>query len=441
MVRQNLAIVVGAGLLSIFPHTSFAQKVPDAALASPRPIAITCATVLTMTHGAILNGTVLIENGKIRAVGTNIAIPPDADVIDACGKFLTPGLINPHSHTGVYPLLGMQGNIDLSESQGNIHSDVRSLDAIDTADLEIPRAVSGGVTTLQILPGSDNNVGGWTTVLKLNGATQIEDAKFPGAPPGMKWAWGENPKVEHEGQGDHPSTLMGEAATMRQRLLDAQAYVAKLKDWEDKGRKGAAPERNLELEGLAEVLAGRVRVHVHAYQTTQFEALFRLSDEFHFPIAAIHHALEAYMVAPELARRKIGVVTFADYWGYKIEAWNGIPQNAYLLWKNGVVVSMHTDSPVMEDRDYRMQASIAHHFGLPEEAALQMVTINPAKILGIEEHAGSVDPGKDADLVLWSGDPLELSSKAERVYIDGKLVYTPQEGFIPWKGRPGFLLQ
>jgi imidazolonepropionase-like amidohydrolase len=394
-----------------------------------------------MSHGAIPNGTVLIEAGKIYAVGTKIAMPPDAEVIDASGKFLTPGFINPHSHTGVYPLLGMQGNIDLSESQGNIHSDVRSLDAIDTGDLEIPRAVSGGVTTLQVLPGSDNNVGGWTTVLKLNGAAQIEDAKFPGAPPGMKWAWGENPKVEHEGQGDHPSTLMGEAAMMRQRLLDAQAYVAKLKDWENNGRKGVAPERNLELEGLAEVLAGRVRVHVHAYQTTQFEALFRLSDEFHFPIAAIHHALEAYMVAPELARRKIAVVTFADYWGYKIEAWNGIPQNAYLLWKNGVVVSMHTDSPVMEDRDYRLQASIAHHFGLPEEAALQMVTINPARILGIEEHVGSIDPGKDADLVLWSGNPLELSSKAERVYIDGKLVYTPQEGFIPWKGRPGFLLQ
>jgi imidazolonepropionase-like amidohydrolase len=407
-----------------------------------RPIVIKGATILTVTHGTIENGTVVLESGKIKAVGgADVAIPPNAEVISANGKYVLPGLINPHSHTGVYPLLGMAGNVDLSESQGNIHSGIRTLDAVDTSDVEIARAVSGGVTTLQILPGSDNNVGGWTTVLKLNGATRIEDAQFPGAPKGMKWAWGENPKTEHEGAGDHPATLMGEAAMMRQRLLDAQQYAAKWKDWENNGKKGLPPERDLELEGLVQVLAGKVRVHVHAYQTNHFDALFRLSDEFHFPIAAVHHALEAYMVAPELARRNIGVVTFADYWGYKVEAWQAIPQNAYLLWKKGVVVSFHTDSPVMEDRDYRLQASIAVHYGLPEEAALQMVTINPAKILGIENRVGSIEPGKDADLVLWSGDPLEISSKAERVYIDGKLVFTPQDGFIPWKGRPGMMIQ
>ena len=408
---------------------------------SNRPTVIRGATVLTVTHDTIENGTVVIEGGKIKAVGINLAIPPNAEIVMATGKYLLPGLINPHSHTGIYPLYGMKGNVDLSESQGDIHSGIRTLDAVDTSDPEIARAVSGGVTTLQTLPGSDNNVGGWTTVLKLNGATRIEDAKFPGAPPGMKWAWGENPKVEHEGQGDHPSTLMGEAAMMRQRLLDAQKYAAKWMEWESKGKKGVSPERDLELEGLAQVLSGKVRVHVHAYQTNHFEALFRLSDEFHFPIAAVHHALEAYTVAPELARRKISVVTFADYWGYKTEAWNAIPQNAYLLWKSGVVVSMHTDSPVMEDRDFRLQASIAQHYGLPEEAALQMITINGAKILGIEDRVGSIEIGKDADLVVWSGDPLEITSKVERVYIDGNLVYTPQDGFIPWKGRPGILAQ
>lgn len=406
-----------------------------------RPILIKGVTILTMSHGTIANGSVLIENGKIKSVGATIPVPPNAEIIDARGKFLLPGLINPHSHTGIYPLLGFEGNVDLSESEGNFHSQVRTLDAVDTNDPEIARAVSGGVTTIQTLPGSDNNIGGWTTVMKLNGAQSIEDARFPGAPPGMKWAWGENPKVEHDGQGGHPATLMGEAAQLRQRLLDAQQYAAKWKTWEDGGKKGNPPDRNLQLEGLAQVLAGKVRVHVHAYQANHFETLFRISDEFHFPIAAIHHALEAYMVAPELARRNIGVVTFADYWGYKVEAWNAIPQNAYILWKSGVTVSMHTDSPVNEDRDYRLQASIAANYGMPDEAALQTVTVNAAKILGIEDRVGSIDAGKDADLVVWSGNPLELDSKPERVYIDGKLVYTPADGFIPWKDRPGILIQ
>ena len=407
-----------------------AQSVPSAVSSAT---VISGVTVLTMTKGVIEDGTVIIENGKITAMGKGLPTPAGAKIIDARGKYLMPGLINPHSHTGIYPLLGMAGNLDLSESQGNIHSDIRALDAFNTADPEIARAVSGGVTTIQSLPGSDNNVGGWTVVVKLNGAAKVEDALFPGAPPGMKWAWGENPKTEHRGQGDHPATLMGETAAMRQRFLDAQDYAAKWKAWENGGKKGTPPERDLQLEGLAEVLAGKVRVHVHAYQPSQFEALFRLSDEFHFPIAAIHHALGAFMVAPELERRNIGVVTFGDYWGYKVEAWDAIPQNAYLLWKSGVVVSMHTDSPVMEDQDYMLQASIVHHYGVPEEAALQMVTINPAKILGVEKRVGSIEPGKDADLAIWSGDPIEVTSKVEMVFIDGKQVYARGEGFLPWR--------
>lgn len=398
-------------------------------------IAIVNATLLTITDGTIEKGTVLIENGRIKGVGARLKLPPGTEILDATGKVVSPGLINPHSHTGIYPLLGLSGNVDLSETEGDVHADLRSEDAVNTDDLEIPRAVSGGVTTIQVLPGSDNNIGGFTTVLRLNGAQSIDDAKFPGAPPGMKWAWGENPKVEHEGKGGHPTTLMGEAAIVRQRLYDAQQYAARWKAWEEGEHKGLSPARNLQLEGLAEVLAGKVRVHVHAYQTDQIEELFKIADEFHFHIAAIHHALEAYMIAPELARRNISVVTFADYWGYKVEAWNAIPQNAYILWKNGVTVSMHTDSPVMEDRDYRLQGAILRHYGMPEDVALQMLTINPAKILGIDDRVGSIAVGKEADLVVWSGDPLELSSQAELVYIAGKLVYTKQKGFLPWRER------
>lgn len=188
------------------------------------------------------------------------------------------------------------------------------------------------------------------------------------------------------------------------------------------------------------MLEGKVRLNIHSYQVNHFEALFRIADEFHFQIAALHHALDAYEIAPEIARRHIGVVTFADQWGFKVEGWDAIPENAYILWKEGVTVSLHTDSPVIEEKNYIEQAAIVNHFGTPDEAALQMVTINPARILGIDRHVGSIDAGKDADLALWNAPPLELTSKVEKVLIDGKLVYTAKDGFLPWKGRPAAMM-
>jgi imidazolonepropionase-like amidohydrolase len=387
---------------------------------------------LTAEDPPLPNATIVVEAGKITALGQHVKVPSGTEILNATGKFITPGLINPHSHTGLYPLLGITQGVDISESEGDIHADLHSADAINLDDFEIPRAVSGGVTTIQVLPGSDNNIGGFTTILRLNGAQSIDDAQFPNGPLSMKWAWGENPK---SGSNGHPSTLMGEASLVRQRLYDAERYTAQWKQWEDGGRKGIPPRRDLQLEGLAQVLAGKVRIHVHAYQINHFEELFAIADEFHFQIAAVHHALEAYKIAPEFARRHIGVVTFADYWGYKEEAWDAVPQNAYLLWKSGVTVSMHTDSPVMEDRDYRLQGSILRHYGMPKDVALAMLTINAAKILGIDDRVGSLKVGKDADLVVWSGEPLDLDSRAEQVYIAGKLVYTVQDGFLPWKGR------
>lgn len=401
-----------------------------------RPVVIQGATILTMTHGTIEGGTVVIENGKIAAVGKGVTVPPDAELIDARGEYILPGLVDPHSHMGVYSLPELQANSDGNEMTGDIEAQVRSEDSINTDDPEIPRAVSGGVTTVQILPGSGNNIGGWATLVKLNGGQTLSEIKFAGAPLSMKWAWGENPKRVYGSKGQAPSTLMGEAALVRQRLYDAQNYTAKWKAWEDGGKKGAPPERNLQLEALAEVLAGKVRLNIHSYQVNHFETLFRIADEFHFQIAALHHALDAYMIAPEIARRHIGVVTFADDWGFKVEAIDAIPQNAYLLWKSGVLVSLHTDNPVIEERDYIEQAAIINHYGMPDEAALQTVTINPAKILGIDNRVGSIDPGKDADLTIWTGNPLELTSKADRVFIDGKLIYTMKDGFLPWKGRP-----
>ncbi|HET7841283.1 MAG TPA: amidohydrolase family protein [Terriglobia bacterium] len=406
---------------------------------SPAPspaIVIRGATILTMTHGTIEDGTVVIEDGKIAAVGKDVATPAGAQVIDARGEYVLPGLVDPHSHLGVYSLPGLSANSDGNEMTGDIEAQVRSEDSINTDDPEIPRAVSGGVTIVQVLPGSGNNIGGWATLVKLNGGQTIDEIKFPDAPPSMKWAWGENPKRVYGSRDQAPSTLMGEAAVVRQRLYDAQNYAAKWKAWEDGGKKGAPPARDLQLESLEQVLEGKVRLNIHSYQVNHFETLFRIADEFHFQIAALHHALDAYMIAPEIARRHIGVVTFADDWGFKVEGWDAIPQNAYILWKEGVTVSLHTDNPVIEERNYREQASIISHYGMPDEAALQTVTINPAKILGIDSRVGSIDTGKDADLVVWNGFPLELTSKADKVFIDGKLVYSLTDGFLPWKGRP-----
>ncbi len=394
------------------------------------------ATILTMAKKTIEDGTLVIERGKIAAVGKDLPVPAGARVIEARGMYVLPGLVDPHSHLGVYSLPGLEGNSDGNEMTGPIEAQVRSEDAINTDDPEIPRAVSGGVTTVQILPGSGNNIGGWATLIKLNGGQSLSDIKVANAPPSMKWAWGENQKRAYGRRDQAPSTLMGEAAIVRQKLYEAQNYVARWKAWEERGKKGTPPERNLQLEALAQVLDGKVRVNVHSYQVNHFEALFRISDEFHFPIAVLQHALDAYMIAPEIARRKIGVVTFADHWGFKVEAWDAIPQNAYLLWKNGVTVSFHTDNPVIEERYYIEQAAIGAHYGMPDEAALEAVTINPARILGIDPWVGSIEPGKDADFAIWDGHPLELTSKVSKVFVDGKLIYTQEDGFLPWKGRP-----
>lgn len=418
-----------AMIILLFPAARYCQG-------QERAVAIKGATVLTMTRGTIEGGTVVIENGKIAAVGADAAVPPNAEVIDARGEYLLPGLVDPHSHLGVYSLPELEANSDGNEMTGDIEAQVRSEDAINTDDPEIPRAVSGGVTTLQILPGSGNNIGGWATIVKLNGGQSLDQIKFPNAPPSMKWAWGENPKRVYGTKGQAPSTLMGEAAIVRQKLYETQDYSDKWKRWEEGGKKGAPPERNLQLEALARVLEGEVRLNIHSYQVNHFETLFRIADEFHFQIAALHHALDAYMIAPEIAKRHIGVVTFADDWGFKVEGWDAIPQNAYLLWKEGVTVSLHTDNPVIEEKNYITQASIINHYGMPDEAALQTVTINPARILGIDRWVGSIEAGKDADLTLWTGHPLDLRSKADNVFIDGKLVYTLKDGFLPWKSRP-----
>ena len=427
-------------LSCVWLMASSALCATEAPAAASRPIAIQGATILTMTHGIIANGTVVIENGKITAVGAKVAIPAEAQVINAAGEYVLPGLVDPHSHLGVYALPEIKPNSDGNEMTGDIEAQVRSEDSINTDDPEIARAVSGGVTVVQVLPGSGNNIGGWATIVKLNGGQTLDEIKLQGAPASMKWAWGENPKRVYGSKDKAPATLMGETAIVRQRLYDAQNYAAKWKAWEDGGKKGAPPERDLQLEALAEVLAGKVRLNIHSYQVNHFEALFRIADEFHFQIAALHHALDAYMIAPEIARRHIGVVTFADSWGFKVEGWDAIPQNAYILWKEGVLVSLHTDNPVIEERDYIEQASIINHYGMPDEAALQTVTINPAKILGIDNRVGSIEVGKDADLTIWTGYPLELTSKADEVFIDGKPVYTRQAGFLPWKGRPATLV-
>lgn len=404
-------------------------------LAAEAPVVIQDATILTITHGVIPHGSVVFENGKITAVGEKVAIPKSATIISARGKFVMPGLIDPHSHLGVYSLPGVQANSDGNELTGPIQAQVRAEDSFNPNDPAISRAVAGGVTTVQAIPGSGNLVGGLTVVVKLKGGN-LDEIKFPGAPPGIKMAWGENAKRVYGARHEMPSTLMGEAASLRAALLRTRNYMDNWDRWEKGDRKEPPPDRDLQLETLADVLRGKIRVHVHCYRTDHILTLFRIADEFGFRITALHHALEAYKLADLIAARHVGVVTFADMWGYKLEAWDAIPENIQILSHAGVVTSLHTDHPVIEQRYYLFQADLARHYGLSEEEALAAVTINPARLLGIENRVGSIETGKDADLVIYSGPPLEVQSRAEKVFIDGKLVYTLDSGYLPWKGAP-----
>jgi imidazolonepropionase-like amidohydrolase len=362
-------------------------------------------TIHTAAGAPITNGSVLIRDGKIVAVGTNVSAPAGARIIDATGKTVIPGMIDNHSHIGAK-------STDLNDSPMLIGPQHRFLDALDWNDPDFQDAMEGGVTTIVTGPGSGENVSGMAVVIKTFGTDYAKRMLLEKG--GMKFAMG--PK----GRNRYPATAMGVAANLRQYLIKTQEYMAAQKKWEDDGKKGNPPARDLGYEAMADVLTHKTYVRAHVHAATDIMTLLRLKDEFGFDLA-LHHSTEAYKVAPEIAKRGVTAVVLplGDRIGLSDDAMAG----PYILWKAGVKIAMHTDAPVINQKWLRLCAALAMRYGIPDEEALKMVTANAAEIARVSDHVGTIATGKDADLVIFNGPWYEPKSRIDFVIGDGQVVY------------------
>ncbi|MBI1951760.1 MAG: amidohydrolase, partial [Acidobacteria bacterium] len=422
---------VSPGVLAVAATLS-CLSIPSRPAAAPAPSTtlIRGGTLLTVTHGTIENGDILIKDGTIAAIGHKLEAPRGARVLSAAGRYVMPGIVDSHSHMGVYPWPGVDANSDGNELTDPIMPVARALDAVWAEDPEFERARAGGVTTVQILPGSGNLIGGESVTVKLRPRVDVGGMLFQGAPRGIKMALGENPKRVYGGRTKAPSTRMGNMALFRDAFNAARNYKSKWEAWRAKQEpdRGAPPDRDLKLETLLDVLEGRIRVHVHSYRKDEILMFLKIADEYGFKVASFQHCLEAYKIAGELKRRDIAVATFAQWWGFKVEAWDGIPHNAALLARKGVRVSLHSDSGNLVQRLYT-EAAVAARYGLSGEDALRAITLNAASALGLEDRIGSLDVGKDADIAIFTRHPLDAYTLVAATLIDGELVY--DRGAIP----------
>jgi imidazolonepropionase-like amidohydrolase len=382
------------------------------------------ATIMTASRGSIKNGSILIRNGKIVAVGADVkATETNARIIDATGKYVIPGIIDCHSHTAA------EGNIN--EGSLSVTAMVRIQDVINADHPNIYRQLAGGLTTVNVLHGSANSIGGQNAVLKLKRGKPVAEWFVADAPPGIKFALGENPKRSNSQpqqgqQRRYPATRMGVEETIREAFIQAKQYMAEWEAYEKKrGSDPAviAPRRDLKLEALVEVLKGKRLVHAHCYRADEIIMLLALADELGFKITTLQHVLEGYKVAKEIAAHKAGASTFADSWSYKMEAFDAIPYNMALMASRGVVVSINSDSDERARRLYLEAAKAVKYGGVSEEEALRMITLNPAIQLGIDKRAGSIEVGKDADLAIFSAHPFSVYAVPEMTIIEGEIYF------------------
>ncbi|HEV2854062.1 MAG TPA: amidohydrolase family protein [Thermoanaerobaculia bacterium] len=397
-----------------------------------QPVLITNATLLTAAGDRIERGSVLLRDGKIAAVGASVQAPAGVTVVDGTGKWVTPGVIDAHSHLGVYPAPGVEGNDDGNEATSPNTAEVWAEHSVWPQDPQFPLSLAAGVTTMQILPGSANLFGGRSVTVKNVPARGVYGMKFPGAPYGLKMACGENPKRVYGSKGRAPSTRMGNVAGYRDAWIQAAKYRQSWDDYERKRKAGdkdaIPPNRDLKLETLAGVLAGDILVQNHCYRADEMLTMIEIAKEFGYKIAAFHHAVEAYKIADVLAANGICADMWADWWGFKMEAFDGIRENIPLVEKAGGCAVVHSDSAngiqrLNQEAAKAMAAGNRMGLHLREEDAIRWITINPAKSLGIGQQTGSLEPGKMADVVLWSGNPFSVYSRPEKVYIDGGLAY------------------
>jgi imidazolonepropionase-like amidohydrolase len=412
-------------------YVSTYQRHPYAA------VLIRNATLLTAAGPEQEHASILFADGKILAVGPEIAAPPDVTVVDATGKFVTPGVIDTHSHLGVYAAPATSAESDGNESTSPVTAQVWAEHSFWPQDPQIPLAVAGGITVIQALPGSANLIGGRSATLRLVPARTVQEMKLPGAPYGIKLACGENPKRVYGQKPLGPSTRMGNMAGYRAAFIEAERYRAKWDRWL-KTHKGQQPERDLKLESLAEVLRGRILPQIHCYRADEMAQMIDLSKEFGFKIRSFHHAVEAYKIADLLAREGIAASVWDDWWGFKMEALDAIPENAALLERAGARAIMHSDDPngiqrLNQEAAKAMYAGRRMGLSITREQAIRWITANPAWALGIDSTTGTLERGKAADVVVWSGDPFSVYSKAEKVYNEGWLVFDRADTTRQWK--------
>lgn len=426
---------------------------------SAHPVLFLNATVLTGDGKRLDNADLYISDGQIKWIGEGTAAP-DATVINAEGKWITPGLIDVHSHLGVYPSPGVAAHSDGNEATAPVTAEVWAEHSIWPQDPGFSRALAGGVTAMQILPGSANLFGGRGVTLKNVPSVSYQAMKFPGAPHGLKMACGENPKRVYGNRNQAPSTRMGNVAAYRSAWISAQRYVD---DWEryEKAKAEAAkenkanttsdpsspqvtapPKRDLELETLAGALRGDILVHMHCYRADEMLTILDMAREFGYRVSTFHHGVEAYKIAEQLAEEGVCGALWADWWGFKIEAYDGIQENIALVDRpEGGCAVVHSDSDEGIQR-LNQEAAKAMLRGnragliIPPERAIRWITSNAAKSLGIDDQTGSLKPGLMADIVLWNQNPFSVYAKALQVYIDGTLIYekgnpdlTPQSDF------------
>jgi len=387
------------------------ERLPE----QPRDLLVRNATVWTMGEQGILeNADLLVRQGRIVEVGQNLRAPRNATIIDAEGKHVTPGLIDAHLHSGV---------TGVNEVGNAITAEVRMGDVLNIHNIWMYRQLAGGLTTAHVMHGSANAIGGQNVTLKMRWGALSHDLPLDGARRTIKFALGENPK--RVGSNRYPETRMGVEQIIADRFRMAEDYRTRWQEWE-RNRTGIPPRRDLRLDALVDILAGDLDVHSHSYRQDEILMLMRLADDMGFRVTSFHHSLEAFKVAPELAARGIGAVVWSDWGGFKIEAYDNTNYNARLLHEAGVVTSLHSDDSQIATR-MNWEAAKLVRTGLDREVAFSMVTSKTAELLGIQDRVGSLEPGKDADFVIWSGDPLSTMTIAEQTWVDGRRYFDIRE--------------